>query len=243
MAISQGALEDTLIRIYVITNTVSFKTYVGQTNRSISIRFREHYSTKPKYSYLLHRALRKYGKENFSVELLSVAKSQKEADILEKLWIVTLGSHKSIWGYNISFGGGGVRLSKEESWKYGNGMRGKKRPPFSEEHRRNIGLARIGKPSYDRSKYPSTRGIPKGPMKEAVKQKISEARRGIKLKPFSESHKKSLSEMQKRVWSKKKRTNIRICYCCFNSFNPTYLEQVFCSESCSSKTNNLLRKL
>jgi len=43
--------------------------------------------------------------------------------------------------------------------------------------------------------------------------------------------------------SKKKRTRMRVCYCCFKAFDATGVpETTCCSISCAAKINNLLRK-
>ena len=53
--------------IYKITNLVNGKSYVGQTIRTIEERWKQHIkdSKGNKDDFYLHRAIRKYGKENF----------------------------------------------------------------------------------------------------------------------------------------------------------------------------------
>ena len=48
--------------IYIITNNVNDKVYVGQTYRSIKERFSEHLRSND--DCYLHRAMRKYGKSH-----------------------------------------------------------------------------------------------------------------------------------------------------------------------------------
>ena len=55
--------------IYLLTNMVNNKVYVGQTIRTIHDRVLEHFSQVKKYALSL--AIQKYGKENFIVEELS----------------------------------------------------------------------------------------------------------------------------------------------------------------------------
>ena len=53
--------------IYLITNTVNGKKYVGQTARPLGQRIREHTISE----YPIGCAMRKYGRENFTVEILA----------------------------------------------------------------------------------------------------------------------------------------------------------------------------
>jgi len=58
--------------IYKITNKVNGKMYIGETNRTIEIRWRQHKSRAkdPQYTEYLYQAMRKYGIENFTIECL-----------------------------------------------------------------------------------------------------------------------------------------------------------------------------
>lgn len=59
--------------IYVITNDVNGKQYVGKTNKSISKRFKEHISDSKKErceKRPLYSAMNKYGVEHFHAEQL-----------------------------------------------------------------------------------------------------------------------------------------------------------------------------
>ena len=50
--------------IYKITNKVNGKSYIGQTRNTVEFRWRQHY--KAKDNKYFHRAIQKYGKENFA---------------------------------------------------------------------------------------------------------------------------------------------------------------------------------
>ena len=56
--------------IYKITCLVNQKVYVGQTIKNIEVRFKEHLKDSERFDYPLYRAIKKYGKENFIVELI-----------------------------------------------------------------------------------------------------------------------------------------------------------------------------
>lgn len=58
--------------IYKITNSVTGKSYIGITSQGYLKRFRVHKSEakRKKYDTYLHRSIRKYGEENFTIEVL-----------------------------------------------------------------------------------------------------------------------------------------------------------------------------
>ncbi len=109
--------------VYIIHNLVNGKYYIGKTIRPLEIRFKQHISDSfcksRKVDPAISRAIRKYGKENFIVEVLSKASSVEQLNELEKLWIVSLSSYGQC--YNMTFGGdGGYHPSKR-----GTGMKGR----------------------------------------------------------------------------------------------------------------------
>lgn len=89
--------------IYVITNKVNGKQYVGQTSSFIEERWKQHIKSKDE-SYF-HRALRKYGIDNFSIEQIEEC-SSIEVDNREKYWIEKLDTYNN--GYNSTLGGEGL---------------------------------------------------------------------------------------------------------------------------------------
>lgn len=92
--------------IYVITNDVNCKQYVGKTNSSIEKRFQEHirnsrqkrYEKRPLYS-----AMNKYGIEHFHIGILEECSANESAD-REIYWIDKLCTYGHT-GYNATRGG------------------------------------------------------------------------------------------------------------------------------------------
>lgn len=111
-----------MIGIYRIVNKIDGKCYIGQST-NIKKRWNEHrrYFNYPQYANsLLYDAIRKYGLQNFSFEVL------EECDITsldekEKHWIEAFNSHED--GYNMDTGGRTVSDSDREiircMWKKG----------------------------------------------------------------------------------------------------------------------------
>ena len=88
--------------IYKITNLLNGKIYIGQTKYTIEKRFLQH----SKADSPLGQAMRQFGMENFTVEVIEECETQEELNEREKFWIKVLNS-KQPNGYNIIDGGGG----------------------------------------------------------------------------------------------------------------------------------------
>ena len=104
--------------IYKITNIQNNKVYIGQTIRPIKDRFNRHINDALNNIIDTHfaRAIRKYGRENFQIEIIDTAQSQNELNEKERYWIQYYNSVKE--GYNetdaISKCGGNTYQSKTE---------------------------------------------------------------------------------------------------------------------------------
>ena len=90
--------------IYLVTNTVNGKRYVGQTTRTLEERWREHKAYKR--TTVLWYAIRKYGPENFTIKPLACADDQRQLDVLEEQLIQEYGTLTKGAGYNRRGGGG-----------------------------------------------------------------------------------------------------------------------------------------
>lgn len=91
--------------IYKYTNKLNGKIYIGQTSSSLSIRDKKHLSQIEDNTYF-HRALKKYGRENFDLEIVEDNILLEEIDEKEIYWIKKLNSYyKTGQGYNMTKGG------------------------------------------------------------------------------------------------------------------------------------------
>lgn len=96
-----------MYEIYLITNQINEKHYVGQTVKGLKTRFSRHIrAAKSGSDAYLYRAIQKYGHDRFTVSLLATAKDKEDLDRLEIFWIKTLKTKRPL-GYNITEGGGG----------------------------------------------------------------------------------------------------------------------------------------
>lgn len=86
--------------VYMISNDVNSKVYIGQTTKPISERFKEHCSCPSEVG----KAIREIGKNHFSVSLLDdSAKNLDELAEKERFYIKKYNSFKN--GYNKDGGG------------------------------------------------------------------------------------------------------------------------------------------
>jgi group I intron endonuclease len=85
--------------IYKVTNLLTDEIYVGQTRLALSRRFTSHCCDR---RGPLGAAIRKYGKQNFVVEVLEECETTEVLRLREMFWIETLRSRER--GYNVALG-------------------------------------------------------------------------------------------------------------------------------------------
>lgn len=108
--------------IYLITNTVNGKRYVGQTTRSLSERKKDHLTSR--CNRYLRRSFRKHGREAFHWNVLKEASSQEVLDRLEDQFILCFNTLDRRFGYNLRRGGGNGRLADEVRERMAEAKRG-----------------------------------------------------------------------------------------------------------------------
>lgn len=96
--------------IYKIENKINHKIYIGQSIHPEQ-RFQEHIYANNEKNTPIHRALIKYGKENFSFEILGWFENYNDK---EKEYIIKYNS-KVPYGYNIQAGGNEPPVLKAEN--------------------------------------------------------------------------------------------------------------------------------
>lgn len=100
--------------IYKITSLKSSKAYIGLTSFSVDRRWTQHKSAAKRDSqFHFHKAIRKYGADDFVVEVLREQLfTIEEAEEFEKYYINKFDTYKN--GYNSTLGG----LGKPDSVKH-----------------------------------------------------------------------------------------------------------------------------
>lgn len=125
--------------VYAITCSVTGKQYVGQTCKPLRSRLSGHISDANRRSERskLWGAIRKYGRENFSIELLETCETRERANVREIHWIETLDTIQS--GYNIARGGKASSWTAEQRKNFSDthplrGVTGERHPAFGYRH-------------------------------------------------------------------------------------------------------------
>lgn len=130
--------------IYVITNTLNGKQYVGQTIQTLAQRFRAHCwlsSGAGGKRMPIALAMHKYGAEHFRIEVLCTCSSQADLDAMELHYATALNTFVPN-GYNLRAGNGRGSVAPEVVEKLRTSNRGKK---ASEKTRRKLSELHRGK--------------------------------------------------------------------------------------------------
>ena len=92
-------------KIYKYTNLINGMVYIGQTRTSLKQRDNKHISQISDHTYF-HRALKKYGRENFSLEIIEDNIPLDQLNEKEKYYIDKFDSFYTTGkGYNLTQGG------------------------------------------------------------------------------------------------------------------------------------------
>jgi group I intron endonuclease len=207
--------------IYCITNLINGKYYIGLHKGScVESRWARHlWAVGSGSKTYIHNAIRKYGAENFEVQVL--ADGIKDEPLLkqhERLWIVLTRAHDPAIGYNMTIGGDGANgyrhttesIGKIAASKVGKplsaehravlSVRAKARPPISVEMREMISKRNKGR------KYPNRK-----PVLAETRAKMSAAQKGRKHSLEARRH---MSIAQRQSWasdrSKRKPPKVKV---------------------------------
>ncbi len=161
--------------IYLITNMIDNKRYVGITSKGYKNRFHHHCSQ----GHYLTSAIKKHGRDNFKLELLMQVDTKEIAAETEIKLIKELGT-KVPNGYNFSDGGQTPCHTLEVRQKISESKKGKKVSP---EH-----LLKIQKNA--KIQGLKRKGIPRPEFSQEWKDNMS---KGSKGKILSEAHRKAIS--------------------------------------------------
>ena len=115
-------------KIYLITNNITNKHYVGYTSNDVEERLIGHLSAaRTGSNYLIHQSIRKYGWENFSIKTLYESwDGEHTLKEMEPYFVKEYESFGS--GYNMTLGGEGTGpCSPETAKKISLAKKGEKR--------------------------------------------------------------------------------------------------------------------
>lgn len=176
--------------------------------RDIDDRFKEHLRHRGDYKF--HRAIRKYGEKNFSIEeVMYVEAPTKEElkaklDFLEKYFIQRYDTRRN--GYNSTDGGDGILMPRTEEWKrkisislmgHSSTLKGKHLP---EESKRLMSERMKGKKLSEQAKLKISKANKGKHVSEEVKQRLKEMNSGENNPFYNKRH----TDKVKQIMSEKK---------------------------------------
>lgn len=181
--------------IYKIVNKINSKVYIGQTKLTLQDRLYNSWcghfiEAKNGHNSALHNAIRKYGKDNFTYEIIEERNdfaSNNELvtwlDSRETYWISYYQSTKPSLGYNRTTGGHTRNYPTEETRvKISEGT---KRGMKSFEVRKKLSEAKKGV-------SPSNKGVP---MSKELRQKVSTGTKlAFQRDDVRQNHKKAMND-------------------------------------------------
>lgn len=171
--------------IYIIKNKVNNKLYVGQTT-NVEKRWKEH-----KYhgihdentSIYLYNAMKKYGIDNFTIEVIEKDIPLDQINDKETYWIKKLNTLKPN-GYNLTLGGEGTKgYIMSEDTKHLISEKAKERYSGMSEEEKLEMISRLPKDGYDLDK-----------MNEGYKNWLINATKTVK----EESYKKAVKTKKEK---------------------------------------------
>jgi group I intron endonuclease len=155
VAVKQGYIVDEMFHIYKITNTANGKHYFGQTN-NVPLRWSQHKSNAKlnPNCQVITRAMAKYGVDKFTFEVVANYETLDEVNVAEENIIADNDARNPLKGYNIDVGGKQTPRAPEVVAKireallkhYETHESKNKGVPMSEEAKKNMSEAAMGKP-------------------------------------------------------------------------------------------------
>lgn len=174
--------------VYKHTNTENGMSYIGQTTRSMEIRWKVHIRNAKNGSMLeFHKAIREYGIDAFTSKVLYKCKDLMELELWEGKYIQKYNTMVPN-GYNMSHNTCGVSDETKENISEG------LKKYYSENGHHLIGRKRTDKQKQKQSEW----------MRDA------QSNGGFWLgKKHTKESKKKTSETMKKMWAKRKAKKIQ----------------------------------
>lgn len=198
--------------VYKITNLINGKIYIGQTINSIEKRFYYHcYDNRSNSA--IHKAIKKYGKQNFIIEEIDKAACRFGLNYKERFWILTLNSLDKSVGYNLKSGGDcGGSPNKEIRQKIGDSNRGRVTPQIVKDKISKSLKNRIFTQEHKDRISSALRGVKKNytiKLSDERKQALATSRRGIQL---TEEEKLSISNAKNKTYNQRGKSKYKYVY-------------------------------
>ena len=185
--------------IYKHTNTISDKAYIGQTTRSMEVRWDDHLYDSERWDNKFSRALKKYGSNCWTHEVIA----EYDDEILneaEVYWISYFDTFHN--GYNSTTGGDSnymvSEMTKKKMSENHADVKGINHPMFgkhhTEESKELMCINRSGKPAWNK-------GIPHS--QQTLDNIIASNPRRFTGKQHSDETKQRMADARRKYWENK----------------------------------------
>lgn len=185
--------------IYKVTNKVNGKVYIGQSV-DIGRRWRQHMTAEDDIYF--HKAIQKYGVENFEWEVIEKCK-KSELDERESYWIEYYDSFNK--GYNCTKGGDGVSGGEDHPrWKGGISLDPEHLKQYSKQYNKQYYEVNKEELKEYREANKEKKKEYNKQYRDANKENIKQYREANKekikqqMKEYYEAHKEELKEKRKQ---------------------------------------------
>ena len=175
-----------MIIVYRVVHRASGRCYIGQTNKTLEARRREHeWNAIHDKGFVFAKALKKYGFDAFDWTIITDCQTREEADNVEQQQIAEHKTTNRQFGFNLTLGG----VSNFPVTR-------------TVKHRKNIGLSHRGKVLSEATKEKIRQKLTGFKHTLEARQKMSESRKGSKNSFFGKKHseatRKRISDARKR---------------------------------------------
>lgn len=171
-----------MFHVYKVLNNVNRKIYVGKTSNIEGRWFVHINESKNKCFYPLHKAIKKYGENNFTISIVESYDLEEDALKREIFWIeeykTNICKYGNEYGYNLTAGGEGISgysHTEETKNKISKSLTGIKRF-FTKEHGRKISKTLTGRTISEETRI-KLLARPKRSFNDETKLKISNSNR------------------------------------------------------------------
>jgi len=190
-------------RIYKITNKLNNKEYFGQTRQPPNRRWSQHkQAAKNGGKMILYNALRLYGVENFTFEVICNCETLEELNAKE-IEYISINNSLAPNGYNAGKGGDNYEKTTETCAKLSASSKGR---IISDKWRKNISTALTGRIITEKTRAKMSVAQKGRVITEEAKEKLRKA--NIGKKQTAETIAKKSAARKGVPWSEKKRESM-----------------------------------
>ena len=169
-------IENGKFCVYVHTNKINGKMYVGITGRDPEKRWNGGAGYKGSSHFAC--AIKKYGWDNFAHAIFADKLTEQEAMHMEELLISRFNLQNPDYGYNTKSGGTNCSIPEETKKKIGNALRGREHPEWVRKIQSESKKGKKLSPEHCAAISKGNKGRPRTEKEMAAAKRLGEANSG-----------------------------------------------------------------